>query len=119
MPKVLLAEDDITMVSLLKTLLKMEGFGVVALDADDDVPRAVRKEKPDVLLMDVHLFMQDGLEILDMIRSDPKIKHLNVVMVSGMNLREECLRRGATEFLLKPFMPQDLVATLKRVINSR
>ena len=64
-------------------------------------------------------FRQDGLEILDVIRSDPKIKHLSVVMVSGMNLREECMRRGATEFLLKPFMPQDLVATLKRVIPSR
>lgn len=117
MPKVLLAEDDFTMVSLLKTLLKMEGFGVIALDADDDIPGAVRREKPDVLLMDVHLFRQDGLEILDTIRGDPQISRLNVVMTSGMNLRDECLRRGATEFLLKPFMPQDLVATLKRVIK--
>jgi len=117
MPKVLLAEDDITMVSLLKTLLKMEGFGVIALDADDDVPRAIRQEQPDVLLMDVHLFRQDGLEILDSIRSDPGIRDLSVVMTSGMNLRDECLRRGATEFLLKPFMPHDLVMTLKRVID--
>ncbi len=113
----LLAEDDFTMVSLLKTLLKMEGFGVVALDADDDVPRAVRREKPDVLLMDVHLFRQDGLEILDALRSDPHTSRVSVVMTSGMNLREECLRRGAKEFLLKPFMPHDLVATLKRVID--
>ena len=117
MAKVLLAEDDITMVSLLKTLLHMEGFSVVALDADDDVPRAIRKEKPDVLLMDVHLFRQDGLEILDAIRSDPRTSKVNVVMTSGMNLRDECLRRGAAEFLLKPFMPQELVAALKRVIG--
>lgn len=117
MPKVLLAEDDYTMVSLLTTLLKMEGFRVVALDADDDVPRAVRREKPDVLLMDVHLFRQDGLEILDVLRSDPRTSRISVVMTSGMNLRDECLRRGATEFLLKPFMPHDLVTTLKRVIE--
>ncbi len=117
MPKILLAEDDITMVSLLKTLLKMEGFSVVALDADDDVPRAMRKEKPDVLLMDVHLFRQDGLEILDSIRSDPHIRHMRVVMTSGMNLRDECMEHGATEFLLKPFMPHDLVDTLKKVIG--
>ena len=42
MPKILLAEDDNTMVSLLKILLKMEGFEVVALDVNADVPAAVK-----------------------------------------------------------------------------
>ena len=46
MAKILLAEDDITMVSLLKTLLKMEGFEVLALDVDADIPAAVDHEKP-------------------------------------------------------------------------
>ena len=67
--KVLLAEDDVTMVSLLTTLLKMEGFDVVALQADADVPAAVREENPDVLLLDVHLLHQSGLDILDTIRN--------------------------------------------------
>ena len=53
MAKILLAEDDKTMVSLLKTLLKMEGFDVVALDADTDVAAAVQREKPHALFMDV------------------------------------------------------------------
>ena len=56
--KVLLAEDDVTMVSLLKTLLKMEGFDVVALQADADVLAAARIENPDVLLLDLHLANQ-------------------------------------------------------------
>jgi DNA-binding response OmpR family regulator len=63
-PKILLAEDDVTMVSLLKTLLKMEGFQVIVLDANADVPAAVRREHPDVVLLDVHLSHQNGLEIL-------------------------------------------------------
>lgn len=118
MPKVLLAEDDVTMVMLLKTLLKMEGFRVVSVDADDDVPAAVRREHPDVLLLDVHLSRQDGLQILDSIRTDPRIRDQNVVMTSGLNLRDECIRRGADEFLPKPFMPDDLVRTLKKVMSS-
>ena len=51
----LLAEDDSTMVSLLKTLLKMEGFEVLALDVNSDVPAVVQQEKPHALFMDVHL----------------------------------------------------------------
>jgi CheY-like chemotaxis protein len=117
MPKILLAEDDVIMVSLLKTLLKMESYTVVAVDADADVPAAVRVEEPDLLLLDVHLSRQDGLAILDQLRADDVTRSLNVVMTSGMNLRDECLKRGATEFLLKPYMPDDLVSTLKKVIS--
>lgn len=118
MPKVLLAEDDVTMVTLLKTLLKMEGFHVVAVDADADIPDAVRRERPDVLLLDVHLSFQDGLQILDMIRLDPRISGLRVVMTSGLDLREESLQHGANDFISKPFMPDDLVRTLKKTMRS-
>lgn len=117
MPKILLAEDDLTMVSLLKTLLKMEGFTVVALGADDDIAKAVRREQPDVLLMDVHLFGHNGLDVLDQIRASSDISHISVVMSSGSNVREECLQRGANGFLMKPYMPDDLISLLKRSIR--
>ncbi len=116
--KVLLAEDDPTMVSLLTTLLKMEGFQVVALHADEDVPAAVRKENPDVLLMDVHLLHQSGLEILEKIRATEDICHTRVVMSSGANVREECFNYGANGFLLKPYMPDELITILKKTINA-
>lgn len=112
MTKVMLAEDDLTMVSLLKTLLKMDGFEVVALDADDDVPAALKQERPDVLLLDVHLSNQNGLEILDVIRSSELTSHARVVMISGSNLKDECMKHGADGFLLKPFMPDDLIKLL-------
>jgi len=117
-PKILLAEDDVTMVSLLNTLLKMEGFDVVALQADADIPAAVRVEKPDILLMDVHLLNQSGLDILEQIRTSQDISGVKVVMSSGSNVKEECLRRGANGFLLKPYMPDDLISILKKSINS-
>jgi len=116
--KILLAEDDVTMVSLLKTLLKMEGFEVVALQADADVPAAVRVENPDVLLLDVHLSRQSGLEILDELRKAEDTKNVRVVMSSGASVKEECIRRGANGFLLKPFMPDDLISILRQTIRS-
>jgi len=113
MPKVLLAEDDHTMVSLLKTLLKMEGFEVVALDVNADVPAAVQHENPDALLMDVHLGKQSGMDIVKAIRENPALANVRIVMTSGLNVKEECLKRGANYFLMKPFMPDDLLNLLK------
>ena len=114
MAKVLLAEDDATMVSLLKTLLKMEGFEVLALDVDSDVPSAVQREKPHALFMDVHLGGQSGIDILEKIREQKELSDVRIVMTSGLNVKEECINRGANAFLLKPFMPDDLLKALRQ-----
>ncbi|MDP1547641.1 MAG: response regulator [Anaerolineales bacterium] len=116
--KILLAEDDVTMISLLETLLQMEGFQVVTLPADGDVTAAVRRENPDVLLMDVHLSTQNGLDVLDRLRSSDDTSGVRVVMSSGANVREECLNRGADEFLPKPYMPDDLISILRKALRS-
>ncbi len=113
MVKILLAEDDSTMVSLLKTLLKMEGFDVIALDAHADVAAAVAKERPHALLMDVHLGGQNGMKILESIRSNRENSKVRVIMTSGLNVQDECISRGADVFLLKPFMPDDLIKALQ------
>jgi len=114
MAKILLAEDDPTMVSLLTTLLKMEGFEVAAADVDADIPQMVTRECPDILFMDVHLGQQSGMEIVESIRRNPALAGVRVVMTSGLNMKDECLQRGANDFLLKPFMPDDLIRMLKQ-----
>ena len=101
------------MVSLLKTLLNMEGYEVVALDVDSDVAAAVEREKPHALFMDVHLGEQSGMQILQSIRKNRKNSDLRIIMTSGLNMKDECIRGGADAFLLKPFMPDDLISALK------
>ena len=113
MAKILLAEDDATMVSLLKTLLKMEGYEVVALDASTDVAAAVQREKPHALFMDVHLGGHSGMKILEAIRKNDETADIRVIMTSGLNMKDECISKGANAFLLKPFMPDDLISALK------
>lgn len=113
MAKILLAEDDATMISLLQTLLKMEGFDVLALDVASDVPAMVQREKPEALFMDVHLGEQSGMEILEAIRKNKDLSDVRIVMTSGLNVKDECLRRGANAFLMKPFMPDDLLNLLR------
>lgn len=117
MHRIMLAEDDLTMVTLLKTLLGMEGYQVDALSIDDDVFEAVRKDRPDVLLMDVHLPHANGLDVLTQLRNSEETKDVRVVMTSGLNLELECKYHGADDFLLKPYMPDDLLTILERNIN--
>ena len=113
MQKILLAEDDETMVSLLKTLLKMEGYQVSALDADADIVQSILDANPDILLMDVHLLHFNGIEELTKLRAAPGGETVRVLMTSGLDFKELCLSRGANAFLQKPFMPDDLLNALR------
>ena len=101
------------MVSLLKTLLQMEGFEVVALDVESDIPAAVKREKPDAIFMDVHLGDRSGIQVLESIRKSKDSDGIRIVMTSGLNMKDECMQLGANAFLQKPFMPDDLISALK------
>jgi DNA-binding response OmpR family regulator len=119
MPKIMLAEDDPTMLKLLKTLMHLEGFESVSLDPDENVLAAVAREAPDVLLLDVHLSQGNGLDFLRQMRADARFDNLIVLMASGMSLREECLAAGANQFLLKPFMPDVLIDGIHSLLKAR
>ena len=114
MKTIFLAEDDPTMVKLLETLLKIEGFNVKKVDIfQNDILPSLRESLPPVLLLDVNLPNQNGMEIVRIMREEDVFKDTRVVMASGMNLEDECLSSGADDFLLKPYMPDELIAILK------
>jgi CheY-like chemotaxis protein len=115
MLKILLAEDDATMVALLTTLLKMEGYQVAALDGDVDIVSAVLKAKPDILLMDIHMLHHNGMDELVKLRAAPGGESVRVLMTSGLDFKDQCLARGANGFIQKPFMPDDLLEALRSV----
>jgi DNA-binding response OmpR family regulator len=114
MPKVLLADDDFTMVSLLKTLLGMEGYKVeTLLDKTGDMMETIRASKPDIFLVDVFLGDRNGLDLVRELRHQTDLKDIRIVMVSGTDKTDECLAAGANAFLLKPYMPDDLFKILR------
>jgi two-component system, OmpR family, KDP operon response regulator KdpE len=119
MPKIMLAEDDVTMLSLLRTLLRLEGFDTVTLSEQENVLDAVYREHPDVILLDVHLTQGNGVDLLREIRSDFNLHNVFVIMQSGMNLMSECKDAGADTFLLKPYMPDMLIQAIKDGLEQR
>ena len=112
--KVLLADDDFTMVALLKTLLELEGYQVATLlDKEGEILDNIRDEKPDILLIDIFLGDSNGLTVVRQIRERTDMKAMKIIMVSGTYKADECLAAGANAFLLKPYMPDDLFKLLR------
>lgn len=114
MTKVLLADDDTTWVELLKTLLRMEEFEVGSLmDKKGDILENIRIERPDIMLIDYYLGDRYGIEVVRQVRETSDLKHIRIIMVSGIDKSEECKKAGADIFILKPCMPEELFAKIR------
>jgi len=111
MLKVMLIEDDQTMVSLLTMLLNLEGYLVKTPTNNhmDGILNDILRERPHIALVDVNLEEGNGLDLLREIRQAPTIMGTRVIMFSGLNLQEECIQAGADGFIQKPFMPDELI----------
>ena len=122
MAKVMLVEDDPTMVSLLRTFLEIEGFEVATFSPGEDILRSIQKSKPDIILLDVHLknigeVEIDGFELLAQIKEDNQLNGAKVIMSSGMDFQDKSVKYGADGFILKPFMPNDMIQLFKKVLG--
>ena len=114
--KVMVVDDDQTMNSLLKTLLELDGFTVVLAPHGDLVVSTALAERPDAVLMDVYIAGANGMDLLREIRQHPELRLLPVIMSSGMDMETESRSSGANAFILKPYPPEQLSSTLKKVI---
>ena len=120
MVKIMLIEDDLSMITLLCTLLQMEGFSV-AKSKDDSLDKtvaAIKKEQPELILLDVHLHQFSGFELLKQLRSDEILNDIRVLMMSGLDMKEESLKGGADDFILKPYMPDELIGTIHKILSA-
>lgn len=101
---------------LLTMLLEIDGRQVISYSekgfASDSILALVRSERPSVILIDVHLRDVSGIDVLRAIRTDPSLRDVRVIMSSGSDVKDECMRAGASDFLMKPFMPDDLLSRL-------
>jgi len=118
--KVMLIDDDPTMVSLLTMLLNLEGYLVKTPRNQHmhDLLKDILLERPQVALVDVNLSYGNGIDLLREIRQEPEIKETRILMCSGLNLREECIQAGADGFIQKPFMPEELLNLIHANINQ-
>lgn len=116
-PHVLIVDDDAAIVDALSLMLEMEGFRVSSYDGTR-LRDEVLTIKPSLILLDVWLSGQDGRELCHMLKSDPKTKHIPVVLISASRHLEESAKKVlANGYLEKPFEMERVVDTINRLLT--
>ncbi len=120
MSRILIVEDDITSVKLLRILLEeVHGFQVSFARRGSEVAALAEKEKPDVFLIDYHLMDMDGLDLIRELRQNELYARTPIIMASGMDVSSEALQAGANRFLTKPYEPDDLASQFRALIAAQ
>ncbi len=119
MAKILIADDDQVMLGLLTTLMELEGDTPVTVSRAEEIVPAAQREQPDLILMDYHLSGGSSMSALRALRADPALADIPVLVASGMDYKTECLREGATDFILKPFRPAQLLDRIHELLAQR
>lgn len=121
-PDVLIIEDNDDMARILEYRLQREGFVTQrAHDGKQGLARLTQLPLPRLVTLDVMMPFMNGFDVLREIRARPATLQLPVLMLTSMAREEDvvrALRGGATEYLVKPFKPGELVARVRRLIGA-
>ena len=113
-PKILLVDDDVDLVKVMSGALESKAYEViVAYNGQEGLEKA-RKEKPDLVILDILMPVADGFTFADQFRKDPSLAKVPVLAVTSFS---ESLGQPfpfeVTEYILKPIKPRDLVAKVE------
>ena len=119
--RVLVVEDNEHAAYLLKTLLERAGYSVVvSKDGRDALAKLKSMEPVDLVMLDLMLPYVSGYQVLIEARQNPRWQHVPIVVVTARTLEMDAVRAletGANDFVRKPFLPEELVARVRRAID--
>lgn len=120
MTSILAVDDSVSMRQLVSATLADAGFEVIqAVDGEDALTKA-KTATVDLVLTDVNMPKMDGIELIRQLRAQPSYKFTPMLMLtteSAGDKKAEGKAAGATGWIVKPFDPEQLIATIKKVIR--
>ncbi len=114
--KIAVIEDDADLFALLKYNLSKEGFVVIGAQTGRGAAELCRREKPDLVLLDIMLPDADGLDICKSIRAHAELAHIPVIFLTARASETDRivgLELGANDYIVKPFFVRELLARIK------
>ena len=116
--KILVADDDRIQLSILQRKLQKHGFEVVTCKDGREAKEEVERNPVDLVIADYMMPNMDGLELLDALRKDGvEIPFIMITAYGDIDSMMEAFKLGVTEYLNKPFDPNELVITVQKALN--
>jgi two-component system alkaline phosphatase synthesis response regulator PhoP len=121
MAKILVADDEICVQGLMRDILEAESHQVLTVSNGSDVIPTLKKERPDLLILDVMMPGVDGFSLQDTISKDPELSRIPVIVATAQHSFLQMFKkfRQVTGMLRKPFKNEELIATVKDVLSRR
>jgi two-component system phosphate regulon response regulator PhoB len=117
---ILIVEDEMPLVTLLRYNLEREGFTVLEAGDGEEALNIAREQKPDLVLLDWMLPLTSGIEVCRQLRRNPETRGIPIVMLTARGEEGDKLRgldSGADDYVTKPFSPSELIARIRAVLR--
>ena len=118
--KILVVDDDPTMVKLINVNLKLNNYQVLEAASGEQALDVLDKESLDLVVLDIMMPGVDGWEVLKRIRSNTETEEMPVILVTAKTQDSDVIRGwelGADEYVIKPFNPLLLVEVIRMVLD--
>ncbi len=121
MPRLLIVDDDMDLLMVVKSLLHKKGFKVSVFSDWDKAWEAIKTYDPQLIILDVFLNGVDGLEICKRLKSSTYTRHIPIIIFSSYpRVAETAIYEfGADDFIAKPFEVNDLVKKIHKVLSKK
>ena len=117
---ILVVDDDRRVLDLLQISLSQNGYRVLTAATGEEALEMVRREPPDLMILDLRLPKKNGYEVCAALKSSKETAHIPIVMVSAtaeVDARLQGLMHGADDYLTKPFSPKELLIKVRRIFE--
>ena len=117
---VLIVEDDEDILGLIEYTFRNAGFATLTASDGLEAMNLIRRQRPDLALLDIMLPGADGFEICKTIKRDPKTAHVPVIMLTARGEEVDRivgLELGADDYVVKPFSPRELILRARAVLK--
>lgn len=121
--RLLLVEDDITLIKMYERKFKSDGYEVItAFDGEEGLAKAT-SEKPDMVVLDIMLPKMDGLQVFKKLRSQPETFKTPVLLLTNFDQEDavfECFKLGAVDYLIKSEVtPQQVAKRIENLLEGK
>ncbi len=119
--KILIVEDEPNIVIPLQFLMEQNGYDVEVSTNGEDAVETIRTWTPDLILLDIMLPGLDGFEVCQIIRENPKLRHILIIFLTAMGRdtdQAKGMAIGADAYITKPFSNSQVVETVRELLDG-